>query len=144
MISLTVNKGSFSGTEIPLFTVSYDVGYEGKNVYLSTQDSTGGYTMVANAPANAQGKTTFTYRPSNQGNYTFVAQVGPCFIIFNCETSNKVTISITGDLPCNPLDPLCNIGAIGADYKFIAYIIIIVIIYLIAKDTGILNRLKGA
>ena len=142
MISLSVNKGYFSGTETPLFTVSYSA-YEGKDVYLSTQDSTGGYTMVAKAAANAQGITTFTYRPSNQGNYVFVAQVGPCFIIFNCETSNKVMISITGDLPCNPLDPLCNIGKTADNFKWIAYLIIIVIIFMIARDIGILQKLRG-
>jgi len=143
MISLSVNKGNFSGTETPLFTITYDVAYEGKEVYLSTQDVTGGYTMVAKAPATSQGLTTFTYRPSNQGTYVFVAQVGPCFIFFNCETSNKITISIIGDLPCNPLDPLCNIGKAADDFKWIAYLIIIVIIFMIAKDIGILQRLRG-
>ena len=143
MINLSSDKGSYSGTETPVFTVQYSLDWVGKEVILNTQDATGGYTMVDKAIATSTGITTFKYRPSNRGNYVFVAQVTPCFIFFNCETSNKITISITGDLPCNPLDPLCNIGKITEDYKWIAYLIIIIIILMIIKETGILSRLRG-
>lgn len=143
MISLSSDKGSYSGTETPVFTVQYSLDWIGKEVILSTQDATGGYTMVGRSIATSTGITTFQYRPSNQGNYVFVAQVTPCFIIFNCETSNKITISITGDLPCNPLDPLCNIGTGLNQYKWIAYLIIIIIIFMIIKETGILSQLRG-
>ncbi len=142
MISLTSDKGSYSGSETPIFTVTYSPEYAGKEVILNTQDLTGGYTRIATKIADSTGITTFQYRPSNQGNYTFIAQVTPCFVIFNCETSNKIIISITGDLPCNPLDPLCNIANVVSDYNWIAYLIIIVIILMIIKETGILSRLR--
>jgi hypothetical protein len=139
-VILTADKGSYSGSETPIFTVEYDPSYAGKEVILSVVGVVG-YTSIATKIADGTGRTTFQYRPSNKGNYTFVAQVTPCFIIFNCETSNKVTISVTGDLPCDPLDPLCNISSAVSDYKWIAYLIIIVIILMIIKDTGILSSL---
>lgn len=147
-VILTADKGSYSGSETPIFTVEYDPSYAGKEVILSVV-GVGGYTSIATKIADGTGRTTFQYQPSNKGNYTFVAQVTPCFIIFNCETSNKVTISVTGDLPCDPLDPICNISSAVSDissavsdYKWIAYLIIIVIILMIIKDTGILSSLR--
>lgn len=106
--TLTADKGSYDASETPIFTVRYSPDWIGKEIILSKQEATGEYISVATATANSTGITTLNYKPVNSGNHTFVAQITPCAIFLNCSTSNKLTISITGDLPCNPLDPLCS------------------------------------
>jgi hypothetical protein len=139
-VTLSSDKGSYSGTEVPMFTVEYDPSYNGKDVQLFTLNSiTNSQTLINQRKATTSGITTFQYRPPNQGNYIFVARISACYIFFNCESSNKVTISVTGDLPCSPLDPLCNIK--GFDYKPILYIAILVLIYLISKELGLFQMI---
>lgn len=139
MITLSSDKGSYSGTETPIFTVTYSSDYIGKEIILNLQEATGSFTMIDKKLGDATGVAVFNYRPSNQGNYTFVAQATPCFIIFNCETSNKIVISITGNLPCNPLDPLCNAKPIWGELKWVAYAIILVMAFLFIRDLGLLR-----
>lgn len=115
-LSLSADKGVYLPTEIPIFTAKYDPKWAGKSISLSYQEVTGGYTQVAIAIATASGITQFEFKPNTIGQTTFISQIFPCAIVLNCETSNKVNITVSESGTIGGI-PYIQIGlAAGAIY----------------------------
>lgn len=128
-VTLAPDKTIVKGDEEVTFTVGYPPEYAGKEVTLQEQSFTGSRTVVATEKANSSGRTVFKLRISTQGKHTYAAFVSPCYVIFNCEYSNDVFISVE-NAPCDPWDIGCRLTP-QLDTKLIAAAVAIVIVIFI-------------
>lgn len=133
IVKLNADKSIVKGGQEVTFLVEYNGDYD-KTVALQLQQIDGSYKVVAQNPANSSGRTYLKWKGSTQGQHTFMATVGPCFILFNCGFSNKITVSVT-DAPCDTWDIGCRIMP-QLDTKLIMAAVAIVIIFLILLMYG--------